>query len=79
MQSAFGVNDRIMDMLDKKNTLDPQQFEEVIKVQDYQSSDELKTDIWKIINNRQQSKWRLFEIVSKGPFISIVFKQNEPS
>ena len=68
-----------MVQIDKNEPLDTDLSEEVIKVRDYQSSEALKTDIRRIINNRQQDRWRLYEMISKGPFIALMFKQNKPN
>jgi hypothetical protein len=68
-----------MDNTDKNILSEPELTEEILKIRNYQSSDALKTDIWKIISIRQQDRWLLYEIHSKGPFISLMFRQNKPN
>ena len=55
----------------------PELSEEIVKVGDYHSSEALKTDIRKIIDARQQGRWQLYEMISKGPFISLVFRESK--
>ena len=55
--------------------IDPELSQDTLKVGDYHSSEALKSDIRRIIDARQARHWQLYEMISKGPFISLVFKE----
>jgi lauroyl/myristoyl acyltransferase len=50
-------------------------FEEKLLVKSYHSSEALKDDIGKIITTRHSMNWDFVKMNSKGPFLTIVFRQ----
>ncbi len=50
-------------------------FEEKLLINAYHSSETLKDEIGKIIIHRSKLEWDFVNIVSRGPFICLVFKQ----
>jgi hypothetical protein len=68
-----------MDLSAKIHPLYPYLSEEIVAVRDYDSAEALKADIRRIVDARQAGKWHLYEMISQGPFLSLLFKQKLPS